>query len=124
MRLTLAGDRLRIDLEGWETLWAFHWPTHLELPLSQIQAVHLGMPPSNWRELRAPGTFLPGVIKAGTYYTSRGREFWYVTNRGEDFLTLVLAGHHYAQVVLTLPDAADWHRRIEQAIAPTLAPVA
>ncbi|TAD78554.1 MAG: hypothetical protein EA001_07120 [Oscillatoriales cyanobacterium] len=121
--MTLANDRLRIDLEGWEKLWAFHWPTYLELPLAQIQAVRLGMPSSDWRELRAPGTFLPGVMKAGTYYTPRGREFWYVVNQGGEFLMLVLSGHHYAQVVLTLPDAADWQHRIEQAIAPTPSPV-
>jgi hypothetical protein len=122
MHLTLASDRLCIDLDGWEKVWAFHWPPRLEVPLSQIQAVRLGMPPSDWRELRAPGTFLPGVIKAGTYYTRRGREFWYVTKQGGEFLTLVLAGGDYAQVVLTLPDAADWQTRIEQAIAPTLVP--
>ncbi|OCQ91576.1 hypothetical protein AMR42_14735 [Limnothrix sp. PR1529] len=118
MHLSLMGDSLRIDLEGWEKLWAFHWPLYLEVPIAQIQAVQLGAPPSDWRELRAPGTFLPGVIKAGTYYTRRGREFWYATHDGGAFLTLKLTGHQYAQVVLTLPDAADWQRRIDRVIPP------
>jgi hypothetical protein len=29
-----------------------------------------------WKEIRAPGTAIPGLIKAGTYYTFRGKEFW------------------------------------------------
>ena len=28
-----------------------------------------------------PVTFIPGVIKAGTYLTNRGKEFWYVTRK-------------------------------------------
>ncbi len=116
MQLTLTADCLRIDLEGWERLWAFHQPPYLELPLSQITETRLGEPASDWRQLRAPGAFLPGVIKSGTYYTPRGREFWYATRRGGEFLTLVLSGGDYAQVVLTLPDAADWQARIQQAI--------
>lgn len=117
MQLTLTADRLRIDLDGWERLWAFHWPPFLELPLSQIVEARLGEPASDGRQLRAPGAFLPGVIKSGTYYTPRGREFWYATRQGGEFLTLVLAGGEYGQVVLTLPEAAEWQARIQQAVS-------
>lgn len=116
MQLQLTADRLRIDLDGWERLWAFHWQPFLELPLSQIVEARLGEPASDWRQMRAPGAFLPGVIKAGTYYTPQGREFWYATRQGGEFLTLVLAGGEYAQVVLTLPEAAEWQARIQQAV--------
>ena len=35
------------------------------------------------KEIKAPGTSIPGLIKAGTFYSNRGKEFWYVT-KGKD----------------------------------------
>ncbi len=53
-----------------------------EISLEHIVEVRTEAPETSWREIRAPRTYLPGVMKAGTYYTPRGKEFWYATKKG------------------------------------------
>jgi len=89
MNLKIIDNKLQIELEWFEQLWAFHLSKTIEIPLARIERATTVEPQSNWAEICAPGTFLPGVIKAGTYYTSMGKEFWYVTKE-RDYLTLQL----------------------------------
>jgi len=49
------------------------------------------------------GTYLPEVIKAGTYYTPRGKEFWYVTKKG--CLVLELRDEPYKRIILVSSQA-------------------
>jgi hypothetical protein len=116
MNLSVSNHMLQIEMEWYEQLWAFQFQRTLEIPLSHIERVTTEEPLSNWAELRAPGTFLPGVIKAGTYYTSRGKEFWYVT-RSKDYLTLDLRDEPYRRIILTLDYSQVWAERINGAIA-------
>ncbi|WP_052128657.1 hypothetical protein [Neosynechococcus sphagnicola] len=107
MQLRLDSDRLCIQLEWFEQLWAFNLNNTFTIPLTHILQVSTASPQSNWGEIRAPGTFVPGVIKAGTYYTREGPEFWYVT-RDQDYLTLELQEEFFKRIILTLDDAATW----------------
>lgn len=111
MNLSIIDKILRIDLEWYEQLWAFNWDKTLEIPLAHIASVTTDEPPSSWTEIRAPGTFLPGVIKAGTYYTPRGREFWYVT-KDKDYLVLELRDEPFKKIILTLEQNQSWVQRI------------
>ncbi len=97
-----------------EKLWAFRFGKTIEIPLRHISRVSTEAPPFDWWQIRAPGTYLPGVIKAGTYYTRSGREFWYARpHRG--FLVLELEGERYKRVVLTPEDAANWAEKLQSA---------
>jgi hypothetical protein len=115
MNLSIIGDKLQIELEWFEQLWAFYFDKIIEIPLAHIIRVTTEEPASNWAEIRAPGTFLPGVIKAGTYYTKRGKEFWYVTS-DKHYLTLELDHESYRRIILTLDQNEAWLERIEQQI--------
>lgn len=79
MNLSIVGETLHIQLEWYEQLWAFTLTPAFSIPLAHLQEVSAEEPRSSWAEIRAPGTYIPGIIKAGTYYTPSGREFWYVT---------------------------------------------
>ncbi len=116
MQLSIQNDRLQINLSFWERVWAFFFNQTLEIPLQHIRRVTIDQPVSNWSDLRMPGTYLPGVIKAGTYYSDRGREFWYV--RDERFLTLELEDEFYKKIVLTVEDNQAWVERIQHHLAP------
>jgi len=111
MNLSIIDKILRIDLEWYEQLWAFNWDKTLEIPLAHIASATTDEPPSSWTEIRAPGTFLPGVIKAGTYYTPRGKEFWYVT-KDKDYLVLELRDEPFKKIILTLEQNELWVQRI------------
>ena len=118
MKLRIESDSLHVTLEGWEHVWALHGS--LSIPLDTITAVEArhaaDKPPDYWKGLRVPGTFLPGVIKAGTYYASVGREFWYYT-RGKPFLVLHLNDGSYRRVVLGIDDTEVWAQRIRAALS-------
>jgi len=116
MNLSIVGHTLRIELEWYEQLWAFNLQNSLEIPLEHITSVTTDEPPSSWTEIRAPGTFLPGVIKAGTYYTPRGKEFWYVT-KDKDYLVLELRDESFKKIILTLDQSQSWAERILQSKA-------
>lgn len=113
MQLILNSHQLKIDLDLWERIWAFYFNSELIIPLTHIKQVTTDEPHSSWADVRLPGTFLPGVIKAGTYYTGHGREFWYATRTGK-YLTLELENEFYKRIVLTLDENQDWVDRINQ----------
>jgi hypothetical protein len=112
MLLSIEEDRLTLTLQGAERLWAVKLRP-IEVPRANVVRAEAALPPTTWKELRAPGTFLPGVIKAGTYYTGRGKEFWYVLQRKKDNpLTIELTGKPYRRIALTIDHAASWAERI------------
>jgi hypothetical protein len=116
MKPHLEYHRLTIDLEWYEQFWAMTLDRQLHIPLDRIDRVTTTETQSDWAEIRAPGTFLPGIIKAGTYYTTRGKEFWYVT-ADRDYLTLELHDEPYRRIVITIPDNLAWGERIDRALA-------
>jgi hypothetical protein len=79
----------------------------IDIPISHITKVSGELLDPTWKEIRMPGTSLPGVIKAGTYMTDRGAEFWYVT-RNKKILRIELRDNFYKRVVLGLDDNSFW----------------
>jgi hypothetical protein len=115
MRLDLDADQLRIELTPMERFWAVHVEKTIAIPLAQIRQVTTDAPATNWQEIRSPGTSVPGLIKAGTYYHDGLRSFWY-TQPKKPVLTLELASDaYYRKVVLALNDNLAWRDRIKAA---------
>lgn len=114
MQLSLNQDQLVIQLDWYEQLLAFTLHNPMTIPLAHLRQVTAEEPPSRWTDLRVPGTHLPGVIKAGTYYTRHGREFWYATI-DRKFLVLELREEPYEKIVLTMENNHDWVDRITHA---------
>lgn len=56
-----------------------------------------------WKGLRAPGTMIPGVIVAGTYYKSGQRHFWDV-RRANRAIEIDLDGQPYQRVFVEVED--------------------
>lgn len=113
MNLSIVGNKVRIECEWFEQLWAFNPNQSFEISLAHILSVTTEEPRHSWTDIRAPGTFFPGMIKAGTYYTTRGREFWYVT-QDQNYLVLVLQDEPFKKIVLSIAHNQAWHERIEQ----------
>lgn len=121
MNLTLTADRLRITWTGSERLWAILLKPELVIPLTAITQVSTEPAEMGRWDLRAPGTAWPGVIRAGTYYTQRGRELWSVTAPRDPagYLVLDLQESHYQRVVLKLSHDLNqmWCDQIRSALA-------
>ena len=112
MKLEISDGKLKIDLGDLEKVLDVRGG--FEIPLENIVKAGTEAHRTGWRETRAPGTHLPGAIKAGTYYTPRGREFWYVTEKG--VLVLELEHESYTRIVLSMDGNKEWAERISEAL--------
>jgi len=74
------------------------------IPLDTVSEISYERPVQSLREIKMPGTFFPGVIKAGTYLTNRGREFWYTT-RNKPFVIIELKGGFYKRIILSVNES-------------------
>jgi len=113
MKLTIHDGKLKIDLGDLEKVLAIKGD--FEIPLEHIIEATTEAPKTSWREIRAPGTYLPRAIKAGTYYTPRGKEFWYVTKKG--CLVLELKNDPYKKIVLSIDRCKEWVERINKVVS-------
>ena len=60
MKLELTQDSLEVRLEAWEKALAVRL-SGLSIPLDDIVSVRAVQPDFSWKDLRIPGTCLPGV---------------------------------------------------------------
>ena len=111
LKLEISNGKLRIDLGDLEKALAIRGG--FEIPLQNIVKAGTEAYRTGWEETRAPGTHLRGVTKAGTYYTPRGKEFWYVTDKGA--LVLELENELYKRNILSIDGNKEWAEKINEA---------
>jgi hypothetical protein len=102
--LSIEGNMLSLKVEGLDRLWALK--SHLEIPLAHIKGVHRdpqGLYNMNWKTIKAPGTLVPGVIAAGTFYQQGKRVFWDVHNP-ENVIVIELHDERYEALVIEVAD--------------------
>lgn len=111
----MEGSKLKVKLEGLEKLLALKGA--VEAPLKLIERVSTEEPARSWRDVRAPGTYIPGLVRTGTYYTPRGKEFWCVV-KGRKPLVIELRAGEYKRIVVGLRDGENerWKGRLEALI--------
>lgn len=114
MEIAISEGILEIKLRPLEQLAAFKLDGEIAVPLDAIERVSTERPPTEWLSLRIPGTHLPGVLKAGTYYTRQGPEFWFAVG-GRGFLVIELRDQRYKRIVLTPEDNQAWAEMIRSA---------
>src|SRR5580698_1440322 len=78
--LSISGGNLLLKVHGADKLWAFK--SSLEIPLQHVAGIRADPSVAHgwWHGLRVPGTNIPGVITAGTFYQDGKRVFWDVHN--------------------------------------------
>jgi hypothetical protein len=105
--LKIADGKLRLHVEGMDELWAFK--SNLEISLSDITGVRADPEVAHtwWHGLKMPGTNLPGVITAGTFYQDGKRVFWDV-HHPDNTIVIDLRNEKYQQIIVEVadPDAA------------------
>ena len=112
MNLNIVEESLQIEFTLKEQFLAVRLKKLWEIPLSHIQKVTTTAPQTTWKELRSPGTALPGLVRAGTYYSERGKEFWLVNYRKNNYLTIELQNENYKRIVMTVENNEFWQQRL------------
>lgn len=120
-KIEIDGSRLAIVIEGLDKVWALK--SRLEIPLEHVTSVaHDPDQASRWpRGLRLPGSFIPGVITAGSCWQpgqgeDDGWSFWDV-HRPEQAITITTNHEHYKTIIVGVDDPAAAVREVRAAIA-------
>jgi len=105
--LSIAEGKLTLNIRGADKLWAFK--SSLEIPLVHIAGVRADPETARgwYHGIRMPGTNVPGVITAGTFYQDGRRVFWDVHDP-EKTVAIDLHDERYSQLIVEVadPDAA------------------
>ena len=112
--LSIKNGSAVFEVLGLHKLWALKG--RITVPLSHVRAVRadptvkLGW----WKGWRLPGTHVPGLIVAGTYYQGGRRIFWDVV-RPTSAIVVDLTDEPYDQLVVEVADPGAAVHRLEAA---------
>jgi len=113
--VSIADDRVIFEVLGLHKLWALR--SRIEIPIENIK--HVWHDPviakGWWHGLRAPGTSIPGVMSAGTYYHDGKKIFWDVSDV-ERTIVVDLDDEDYNQLIVEVADPKEAVRIIEEAL--------
>jgi hypothetical protein len=101
--LSIAEGKLILYVRGADKLWALK--SSLEIPLPHIEAIRAGPSVAHgwWHGLRIPGTNIPGLLSAGTFYQHGKRVFWDVHNP-DNTVVIELKDERYNELIVEVAD--------------------
>lgn len=113
--LSIAEGKLTLHIRGADKLWAFK--SSLEIPIVHIAGVRADPESARgwYHGMRMPGTNVPGVITAGTFYQDGKRVFWDV-HHPEKTIVIDLHDETYSQLIVEVEDPAAAIQTIQNAL--------
>jgi hypothetical protein len=115
--IELTPTRLIVHVRGLERVLTFK--SQLEIPLTHVITAEIapisGEEWASWSVLRAAGTALPGIIRAGSFLQRGEWVFWDVRSP-EKAVTIQLADEHYVKLVVEVADPVATATAITEAI--------
>lgn len=93
------------EVQGADKLWALR--SRLAIPLAHIRGARTDTEVAHgwWHGFRAPGTQIPGIITAGTFYQHGKRIFWDVHDP-DNTVVVELADERYDELIIEVADPA------------------
>lgn len=118
VEISIEDTTLHINIKGWDVL--FSLKSHLQVAVKNIKDARIDAEKArSWPEgLRLPGSFLPGVITAGSYYElGAGKwEFWDVHNP-ESSIVIELENEPYERLIIEVPNPQEAVSKIRAAMS-------
>jgi hypothetical protein len=110
--LSIAEGKLTLHVRGADKLWAFK--STLEIPLAHIAGVRADPEAARgwYHGIRMPGTNVPGVITAGTFYQDGKRVFWDV-HHPDKTIVIDLHDERYSELFVEVDDPEQAVRLIQ-----------
>jgi hypothetical protein len=101
--LELVAGKLILHVRGADKLWSFK--SSLEIPLEHVAGVRADPEIARgwFHGIRVPGTSIPGVITAGTFYQDGKRVFWDV-HHPEKTIVIDVRDENWNQLVVEVAD--------------------
>jgi hypothetical protein len=118
--VTTDAGRLDVRLTGWDRVWALK--RAIVVPLEHVESIEHDPDTARsnqWRGIRFPGTYVPGVITAGTYWWKGRWTFWSVRNPDKAVI-ISLRNERYDKLILQVdhPESLITDLRRELASPP------
>ena len=113
--ITISGGNAIFDVQGLDKFWALKG--QIQVPLSHIVGVTIDPEAARgwWHGLRMPGTQLPGLIIAGTFY-QHGRRVFYDVHNTDNTIVITLNHEKYDTLVVEVADPDAEVRKITSAV--------
>ncbi len=113
--IELTASDLIVHVTGADRIFALK--SQLRVPLEHLIGASLDEEEARrwYHGMRAPGTQVPGLITAGTFYEHGERVFWDV-HRPEKAIALSLQDERYAKLVVEVEDPAATVAAITEAL--------
>lgn len=93
------------NVNGMHKLWAFK--SQLTIPVDNIKSAHQDLESiKGWKGWRIPGTHVPSIITAGTFYKSGSKIFWDVVNM-ENCIIVDLIDEEYKQLIIEVENPRE-----------------
>lgn len=90
------------EVQGLHKLWAFR--SQLTIPVENVIKAYPNEKSLNWlMGLRMPGTHIPGLITAGTYYVNSGTIFCDVSDHKKS-IVVELQDEFYKRLIVEVED--------------------
>jgi hypothetical protein len=113
--VSTSDGKLIVEIKGWDQVWALK--RRLEISLAHIDGIRAAADEIP-RGIRIPGTHVPGIVAAGTFYDMGEKVFWAVHD-SERAVAIDLHDEDYSMLVLEVADPDATIRDIERALAHT-----
>ena len=115
--LSISGGSLELHVLGIDRLWALK--SSLEIPLRHIAGIRADPEVVRgwWHGIHMPGTDIPGVLTAGTFYQHGKRVFWDVHNP-ESTVIIELRDERYDELIVEVADPLFIVEQVKGALQP------
>ncbi len=115
VEVTIQGTQLEVEVKGLHKLLALK--SRVTVPLEKVRGARPDpfAAAGFWKGVRMPGTHIPGLIVAGTFYHQRQKTFWDV-RRPEKAIVIELDGAKYDRLVVEVDDPQRTANLIENAL--------
>ena len=99
------GD-FHFEVEGLHKLWALK--SQLKIPINNVIRAYQDRESLNgwWKGIRMPGTHVPGIITAGTFYQSGEKIFWDVVNK-DNAIIIDLEDESYKKLIIEVKNPLE-----------------
>ncbi len=101
--VSISNGNLVLHVNGIDKLWTLK--SSLEIPLAHITEIKADPTVAHgwWHGLKMPGTNIPGVLTAGTFYQHGQRIFWDVHNP-DNTIVIQLKDERYSELIVEVAD--------------------
>jgi hypothetical protein len=113
--ISIGEGKLTLRVRGADKLWALK--SSLEIPLVHVAGVRADPEAARgwYHGIRMPGTNVPGVITAGTFYQHGQRVFWDV-HHPENTIVIQLHDERYNELIVEVADPKSAVELIQNAM--------